>query len=126
MSNEDDKFPPPETTFPQHVPPPASVEPPPYYSDGYQAVPGYPVAEGTPVTVRARQRRLPCCGVGCGWCLFILGFFLAIPWYVGTLILLCVRIDYREKPGFLACSIAAAITTVVAIIIAATKGSRAS
>ncbi|KAF7832304.1 60S ribosomal protein L18a-like protein [Senna tora] len=56
---------------------------------------------------------------------FILGFFLAIPWYVGTLILLCVRIDYREKPGFLACSIAAAITTAVTIIIAATKGSRA-
>ena len=38
---------------------------------------------------------------------FIIGFFLAaIPWYVGALILLCSRIDYREKPGFIACTIA--------------------
>ncbi|RRT81376.1 hypothetical protein GW17_00037342 [Ensete ventricosum] len=38
---------------------------------------------------------------------FIIGFFLAaIPWYVGAFILLCARIDYREKPGLVACSIA--------------------
>ena len=38
---------------------------------------------------------------------FIVGFFLAaIPWYVGAFILLCVRVDYREKPGYVACTIA--------------------
>ncbi|GFZ05279.1 ribosomal protein L18ae family [Actinidia rufa] len=54
--------------FPQPVPPPgatASAPPPPpqYYAPGYQAVPGYAVAEGRPV----RERRLPCCGCGVGW-----------------------------------------------------------
>lgn len=39
---------------------------------------------------------------------FIIGFFLAaIPWYVGAIILLCVRsVDYREKPGYIACTVA--------------------
>jgi hypothetical protein len=39
---------------------------------------------------------------------FIAGFFLAaIPWYVGAFILICVRVhDYREKPGYVACTIA--------------------
>ncbi|XWS16820.1 hypothetical protein CRYUN_Cryun33cG0013300 [Craigia yunnanensis] len=54
--------------FPQPVPPPGlhepSAPPPPqYYPQGYQTVPGYAVAEGTPV----RERRLPCCGIGVGW-----------------------------------------------------------
>ncbi|PIM98353.1 hypothetical protein CDL12_29169 [Handroanthus impetiginosus] len=95
--------------FPQPVPPPgASGGPPPpppsqYYAHGYQAVPGYAVAEGRPV----RERRLPCCGIGCGWFLFIIGFFLAaIPWYVAVLLLICSRIDPREKPGYVACAIA--------------------
>ncbi|KAI8557997.1 hypothetical protein RHMOL_Rhmol04G0054500 [Rhododendron molle] len=141
--------------FPQPVAPPGSAEPPQYYGQGYQAVPGvivvmwwvaavaalvvvawwwlllssgggavvavligqklfanhsffidlgYAVAEGRPV----RERRLPCCGIGCGWFLFIIGFFLAaIPWYVGAIILLCVRsVDYREKPGYIACTVA--------------------
>uniref|UniRef100_J3M9S1 Large ribosomal subunit protein eL20 domain-containing protein n=1 Tax=Oryza brachyantha TaxID=4533 RepID=J3M9S1_ORYBR len=77
----------------------------PYYAQGYQTVPGYgPIAEGRPV----RMRRLPCCGLGLGWLLFIAGFFLAaIPWYVGAFILICVRVhDYREKPGFVACTVA--------------------
>ncbi|RZB66111.1 60S ribosomal protein L18a-like protein [Glycine soja] len=92
--------------FPHPVPPPgaadSSAPPPPYYP-GYQAVPGYAVAEGRPV----RERHLGCCGLGCGWCLFILGFFLAgIPWYVGAIIMLCSRVDYREKPGYIACVVA--------------------
>ncbi|KAI4323115.1 hypothetical protein L6164_022746 [Bauhinia variegata] len=107
--------------FPHPVPPPGATEasappPPPYY--GCQAVQGYPVAEGRPV----RERRLPCCGLGCGWCLFILGFFLAaIPWYVGAIIVLCSRIDPREKPGYIACAIAAVLATI-AIILGVTKG----
>lgn len=69
-----------------------------------------------------RERRLPCCGLGVGWCLFILGFFLgAIPWYVGLFVLMCARIDIREKPGYIACTIAAVLATI-AIILGVTKG----
>ncbi|CAK9141025.1 unnamed protein product [Ilex paraguariensis] len=95
---------PPAIGFPQPVPPPGASEPPPqYYAHGYHAVPGYAVAEGRPV----RERRLPCCGIGIGWFLFIIGFFLAaIPWYAGAIILLCSRYDHREKPGYIACMIA--------------------
>ncbi|XP_027342507.1 60S ribosomal protein L18a-like protein [Abrus precatorius] len=121
--------PPPESHpaigFPHPVPPPGAVDssapPPPYYPHGYQAVPGYAVAEGRPV----RERRLGCCGLGCGWCLFILGFFLAaIPWYVGAIIMLCSRVDYREKPGYIACMVAAVLGTI-AIILGVTKGADA-
>ncbi|KAL6282614.1 60S ribosomal protein L18a isoform X2 [Prunus avium] len=108
--------PPPEPVvgFPQPVPPPGSTGRPPlpphhqhhhhhHHHRGYQTVTGYAVVEGRPV----RERRLPCCGMGIGWLLFIIGFFLGgIPWYVGTFILLCVRVDYREKPGYVACTIA--------------------
>lgn len=118
---------PPQPTigFPQPVPPPGvhppTGPPPEYYAQGYQTVPGYAVAEGRPVTA-VRERRLPCCGLGVGWFLFIIGFFLgAIPWYVGLLVLMCGRIDYREKPGYIACTVAAILATV-AIIIGATKG----
>ncbi|KAF0902986.1 hypothetical protein E2562_022616 [Oryza meyeriana var. granulata] len=89
-------YPPPPQTYPAAAP---------YYAQGYQAVQGYiPVVEGRPV----RMRRLPCCGLGMGWFLFIIGFFLAaIPWYVGAFVLICVRVhDYREKPGYVACTIA--------------------
>ncbi|XP_038686689.1 60S ribosomal protein L18a-like protein [Tripterygium wilfordii] len=117
-------YPPPAIGFPQPVPPPgagahgSSAPPPQYYTQGYQTVPGYAVAEGRP----ARERRLPCCGIGLGWCLFIIGFFLgAIPWYIGLFVLMCGRIDHREKPGYIACTIAAVLATV-AIIIGATKG----
>ncbi|PKA49648.1 60S ribosomal protein L18a-1 [Apostasia shenzhenica] len=72
----------------------------PYYTQGYQT---NPIAQGVPL----RMHRLPCCRLGVGWILFILGFFLAaIPWYVGAFVLLFVRVDYREKPGFVACTIA--------------------
>ncbi|XP_058210265.1 large ribosomal subunit protein eL20z-like isoform X2 [Rhododendron vialii] len=107
-------FPPqPVIGFPQPVAPPGSAEPPQYYAQGYQAVPGYAVAEGRPV----RERRLPCCGIGFGWFLFIVGFFLAaIPWYVGAIILLCVRsVDYREKPGYIACTVAAILAAIAVI-----------
>ncbi|KAG8386507.1 hypothetical protein BUALT_Bualt03G0155700 [Buddleja alternifolia] len=102
--------------FPQPVPPPgvSGAPPPPsqYYAHGYQAVPGYAVIEGRPV----RERRLPCCGIGLGWFLFIIGFFLAaIPWYVAALLLVCSRIDHREKPGYVACTIAAVLATIAAI-----------
>ncbi|GER33616.1 60S ribosomal protein L18aA [Striga asiatica] len=101
--------------FPQPVPPPGvSGAPPPsqYYVHGYQAVPVYGVAEGRPV----REHRLPCCGIGLGWFLFIIGFFLAaIPWYVAALLLLCSRIDPREKPGYVACVIAA-VLSVIAVL----------
>ncbi|XP_072990464.1 large ribosomal subunit protein eL20z-like isoform X1 [Typha latifolia] len=121
--------------FPQPAPPPGasgagptSYPPPypaatPYYSHGYQAVPGYAaVAEGRPLRV-VRLPRLPCCGIGLGWFLFIIGFFLAaIPWYIGAFILLCARIDYREKPGYTACTIAA-ILAAIAVVLGLTKGS---
>ncbi|KAJ0684323.1 hypothetical protein HanLR1_Chr11g0389961 [Helianthus annuus] len=118
---------PPVIGFPQPVPPSGTSGGPAinHYVHGYQAVTvilfdyivgierGYAIAEGRPV----RQRRLPCCcGIGMGWCLFIIGFFLAaIPWYVGAFILLCARYDRREKPGYIACLIAAIIGTIAVI-----------
>ncbi|KAI7736344.1 hypothetical protein M8C21_028117, partial [Ambrosia artemisiifolia] len=95
----------PVTGFPQPLPPVGAPGGPPVnpYVHGDQAVPGYAVAEGRPVS----QRRLPCCGIGTGWFLFIVGFFLAaIPWYVGAFILLCAQYDPRDKPGYVACLIA--------------------
>ncbi|CAA3024257.1 60S ribosomal L18a [Olea europaea subsp. europaea] len=93
--------------FPQPIPPAGlSGAPPHYYPHGYQTVPGYAVAEGRPL----REHRLPCCGMGIGWFLFIIGFVLgAIPWYIGAFILLCVRVDYREKAGLFACTLAVSV-----------------
>ncbi|CAK9133951.1 unnamed protein product [Ilex paraguariensis] len=52
---------------------------------------------------------------------FIIGFFLgAIPWYIGAFLLLCVRVDYREKPGLIACTLAA-ILALVAVTLGVTK-----
>ncbi|XP_078431577.1 ribosomal protein L18ae family [Wolffia australiana] len=112
--------------FPQPAPPPGSISAPSapaFFAHGYQAVPvpGYAVVEGRPV----RQPRLPCCGCGMGWFLFIIGFFLAsIPWYFGAFVLLCTIIDHREKPGYVACTIAAALASI-AIIFGASKGADA-
>ncbi|KAJ4834938.1 hypothetical protein Tsubulata_020903 [Turnera subulata] len=91
---------PPVVGFPQPVPPYGATSHP----HGYQAVAtGYAVVEARP----AREGRLPCCGLGMGWFLFLVGFVLGgIPWYVGTFVLLCVRVDHREKPGYIACAIA--------------------
>ncbi|XP_010552159.1 PREDICTED: 60S ribosomal protein L18a-like protein [Tarenaya hassleriana] len=116
--------PPPVTGFPQPAPPPGAYYDPSkqqQYAHGYQTVPGYAVAEGRP----PRERRLPCCGIGTGWFCFIIGFILgAIPWYIGSFILLCARIDPREKPGYIACTIAAVLATI-AIIFGVTEGTDA-
>ncbi|KAF8413586.1 hypothetical protein HHK36_001577 [Tetracentron sinense] len=63
---------------------------------------------------------------------FIIGFFLgAVPWYVGAFIILCVQVDYREKPGFIACTIAVSspyplgILAVIAVTFGVTKGNHA-
>ncbi|KAL7087448.1 hypothetical protein ACP275_13G068400 [Erythranthe tilingii] len=103
--------------FPQPVPPPGisggpHPPPPQFYAHGYQTVPGYAVAEGRPV----REPRLPCCGIGFGWFLFIIGFFTAgIPWYLAAVLLVCSRLDHREKPGYVASTIAAVIATIAVI-----------
>ncbi|EYU33349.1 hypothetical protein ABFS82_13G085100 [Erythranthe guttata] len=104
--------------IPQPVPPPAFSGPPPmYYPPGFQALPTYTIVEGRPY----REERLPCCGVGLGWFLFIVGFFMgAIPWYIGAFLLLCARLDYREKPGLVACSIAA-ILAALAVTLGVTR-----
>ncbi|XP_058218051.1 large ribosomal subunit protein eL20z-like isoform X1 [Rhododendron vialii] len=116
--------------FPQPGPPPvgtySSAPPPPpqFYADGNQAGPGpgYPVSEAAPA---AREPdRLFCWGLGVGWLLFILGFiFGVIPWYVGAIMLLCVKKkDYkREKPGYIACAIFAVIGTVLIVVEVTTK-----
>ncbi|KAK6785360.1 hypothetical protein RDI58_018815 [Solanum bulbocastanum] len=96
------------------VPPPGAVlEPSEYYARGYQSVPGYVVDERRPVT----EPRLPF-GIGLGWFLFIIGFFLAgFPWYVAAFIPLCNRsIDHREKPGYVACTIAAVLAVIGNIV----------
>ncbi|GKU92553.1 hypothetical protein SLEP1_g6264 [Rubroshorea leprosula] len=88
---------------------------------GYQTVSGYPIPEDTFVI----EHRLPFCGLGMGWLLFFLGFFFGgIPWYLGTFILLCVRVDYREKPGYVACAIAS-ILAMIAVTFGVTKGAHA-
>ncbi|KAE8713002.1 60S ribosomal protein L18a-like isoform X1 [Hibiscus syriacus] len=97
--------------LPQPSPPP-SIPTPQYYQQGYQTVPGYAVADGRPV-----RDELPCCGIGVGWFLFIIGFFLgAVPWYAGFIILAFSRIDYREKPGYIACSIGAFLATIALLV----------
>ncbi|GFP81134.1 60S ribosomal protein l18a-like protein [Phtheirospermum japonicum] len=109
--------------FPQPAPPPGySGSTPHYYPQGYQTVPGYAVYEGGRPF---REERLPCCGVGIGWFLFITGFILgAIPWYIGAFLLLCVRLDYREKPGLIACVIAA-LLAALAVTLGVTKATHA-
>ncbi|XP_049413396.1 60S ribosomal protein L18a-like protein isoform X8 [Solanum stenotomum] len=100
--------------FPLPVPPPGAVlEPSEYYARGYQSAPGYLVDERRPVT----EPRLPF-GIGLGWFLFIIGFFLAgFPWYVAPFIPLCNRsIDHREKSGYIACTIAAVLAVIGNIV----------
>ncbi|XP_047308234.1 60S ribosomal protein L18a-like protein [Impatiens glandulifera] len=79
----------------------------PYYNSlGYQSIPDYIVDEAR----YQPQHPLPCCGLGIGWLLFLLGFFFgAIPWYIGTFMLICINVDNREKPGLIACFIAVII-----------------
>ncbi|KAK8312469.1 hypothetical protein V6Z12_D01G044300, partial [Gossypium hirsutum] len=92
-------------------PPPASIAPPQYYPQAYQTVPGTPVRD-----------KLPCCGIGFGWFLFIIGFFIGgLPWYIRFFVLLCARIDDREKAGYIACTIAALLATITIILSATIK-----
>ncbi|XP_062228836.1 large ribosomal subunit protein eL20z-like [Phragmites australis] len=71
------------------------------------------LVEGIPV----REPPLPFCGVGIGWFLFLLGFFLAaIPWYAGAFLLFFVALDHREKPGLMACTIAGIFALVPFIL----------
>ncbi|KAK7245689.1 hypothetical protein RIF29_40538 [Crotalaria pallida] len=106
--------------FPQPIPPPQqqhqpSYGGPRYYYQGYHALPVYAAAEG-------RQHPLPCCGLGLGWLLFITGFFIGgVPWYIGTFILLCIQMDYREKPGLIACTVASFIV-IIALTLGVTQG----
>ncbi|CAN6201556.1 unnamed protein product, partial [Urochloa humidicola] len=87
---------------------------------GGQGVVAFPCAvqqqvfvEGVPV----REPPLPFCGVGIGWFLFLLGFFLAaIPWYAGAFLLFFVALDHREKPGLIACTIAGIFALVPFIL----------
>nr|GLL34621.1 uncharacterized protein LOC109155761 isoform X1 [Ipomoea trifida] len=68
----------------------------------------YDAAEKT-----VREDRLPCCGCGYGWFMFLIGFFLAtIPWYIAAFILICGEVHRRERPGYIACTIAALCVTV--------------
>ncbi|KAL2341145.1 hypothetical protein Fmac_009085 [Flemingia macrophylla] len=81
-----------------------------YQQQGYHVPEVYVVAERRPI----REHRLPCCGFGIGWFLFISGWFLGgVPWYVGTFILMFVQMDCREKPGLIACAIASFVTLIV-------------
>ncbi|TKW21466.1 hypothetical protein SEVIR_4G199801v4 [Setaria viridis] len=108
---------------------PPPLQPPPTLGAAYHASPvgfggqgvvAFPSAvqqqvfvEGVPV----REPPLPFCGVGIGWFLFLLGFFLAaIPWYAGAFLLFFVALDHREKPGLIACTIAAIFALVSFIL----------
>ncbi|XP_074571994.1 large ribosomal subunit protein eL20z-like [Curcuma longa] len=110
--------------FPNPTKSSLQYQPPPQPAVGYHAIPvGYPsqpysaVVDGIPMN--ARVLPLPFCGIGVGWALFVAGFFLAsIPWYVGAFILLFVAQDYREKPGLIACSIAA-VLAILSLILSA-------
>ncbi|XP_024391155.1 large ribosomal subunit protein eL20z [Physcomitrium patens] len=97
--------------MPQPVPPSQA----PYYNQGgyNPSVPGYPVdssVENNPHRRTYDSDELPFCGLGFGWFLFILGFFIvSVPWYVGAFIFFCLSYDYREKTGLTACVVAALV-----------------
>ncbi|WOL01032.1 60S ribosomal protein L18a-like protein isoform X2 [Canna indica] len=122
-------FPPP--SLPPPVAPPLAYpavpkaplqQPPPQPAAGYHVIPvGYQthpcnaLVDGVPMNMT--EPPLPFCGIGVGWALFLAGFFLvSIPWYVGAFIFLFVAQDYREKPGLIACTVAAALTLVPVIL----------
>ncbi|KFK38817.1 hypothetical protein AALP_AA3G164200 [Arabis alpina] len=100
-------------------PPPPQQQPPAtgYPQPAQPYVSGYAVAGG-----RHEYDRLPCCGLGIGWVLFILGFFFgAIPWFIGFFLFLFSR-NPRERPGYIACTIGTIIATIF-IVIGAIRGS---
>ncbi|CAK8530923.1 unnamed protein product [Lathyrus sativus] len=84
-----------------------------YQGQEHHVLPVRVVVEARPV----REHHLPCCGLGLGWILFIMGFFTGgVPWYIGAFILVCVRMDYREKPGLIACVVASLIAMIAFIL----------
>ncbi|KAG8075741.1 hypothetical protein GUJ93_ZPchr0006g40906 [Zizania palustris] len=111
--------PPPQQPQPKHPVGAASSHP---FPTGYaaQGVVAFPctvqqqvVVEGLPI----QEPPLPFCGIGVGWTLFLLGFFLAaIPWYTGAFILFFVALDHREKPGLITCTIAGIFALVPFIL----------
>uniref|UniRef100_A0A1J3HZP6 60S ribosomal protein L18a-like protein n=2 Tax=Noccaea caerulescens TaxID=107243 RepID=A0A1J3HZP6_NOCCA len=114
--------PPPPFQGVSSYPPPPQQQPPAtaYPQPAQPHVPGYAVVD---VRHSTEHHRLPCCGIGIGWLLFILGFFFgAIPWYIGFFLFLFSR-NPRERPGYIACAIGAVIATIF-IVIGALRGSR--
>uniref|UniRef100_A0ACD5VQY1 Uncharacterized protein n=1 Tax=Avena sativa TaxID=4498 RepID=A0ACD5VQY1_AVESA len=111
------------------APPLEPSKPLPGQASGEPAPLAYPLEQSKALPVGAqdseagvrgqRYDRLPCCGLGIGWVLFIIGFFLgAIPWYVGAIMLCFYRGDHRERPGLIGCAVAAVIGTILIIIAA--------
>ncbi|KAK3129352.1 hypothetical protein QOZ80_6BG0478180 [Eleusine coracana subsp. coracana] len=110
-------------------PPPPPSQLPPVLGAAYQSSPtgfsGQGVAD-FPCTVQQQvfvdgvpvpEPPLPFCGVGIGWVMFLLGFFLAgIPWYTGAFLLFFVALDHREKAGLIACTIAGIFALVPFIL----------
>ncbi|XP_010478372.1 PREDICTED: 60S ribosomal protein L18a-like protein [Camelina sativa] len=84
------------------------------YAQGFPVVPDYTVVE---VRQMMREHDLPCCGLGMGWFLFIMGFlFGGIPWYLGAFIILVTSVDHREKAGYVACSIAGVVYMIAVML----------
>ncbi|XP_010465350.1 PREDICTED: 60S ribosomal protein L18a-like protein [Camelina sativa] len=113
--------PPPFQGVSNYQPPPQQQQPP---AGGFPQ-PAQPYVQGYAVNggmTTAEHHRLPCCGIGIGWVLFILGFFFgAIPWYIGFFLLLFSR-NPRERPGYIACAIGSVVATII-IVIGAVRGS---
>ncbi|CAN1845280.1 60S ribosomal protein L18a-like protein [Linum perenne] len=76
----------------------------------------------SPVVIVEGPPALPCCGIGFGWFLFIMGFIFGLPWYIGAGALLCSKYDRRERPGYIACAVLAVIFTVLIIISSTRSG----
>ncbi|XP_010501981.1 PREDICTED: 60S ribosomal protein L18a-like protein [Camelina sativa] len=113
--------PPPPYQGVSNYPPPPQQQPP---AAGFPQ-PAQPYVQGYAVNggmTTAQHDRLPCCGIGVGWVLFILGFFFGtIPWYIGFFLLLFSR-NIRERPGYIACAIGSVVATII-IVIGAVRGS---
>ncbi|CAL5410109.1 unnamed protein product [Camellia sinensis] len=118
--------------FPQPAPPAGSsaIPHPPYYSLGYQTVPvrlaGF--FEGAITLPDVATHGLSCVQCICQVMLLLMGdpwesiAFLAVGLGLAgsSFILLCVRADYREKPGLIACTLAAFLA-MIAVSLGVTK-----